>query len=242
MQPCHRGGVYQLGRHRLMCGDATSSEDVATLVNGATVDMVFTDPPYNVGYVGKTADALTIKNDRMKPEEFRIFIRDAFLALRPHLKEGGPIYVCHAGTRSAHFSGALWAADFFISQILVWVKSRIAMSWADYHYQHEPIIYGWKPGARHAWYGGRKQATVWFFPKPNRNRLHPTMKPVELVQRAIENSTRPGDVVLDTFAGSGTTVIAAENSGRTAYVMELDPHYCDVIQVRYNEHLSQAAA
>jgi DNA modification methylase len=231
-----RGEVYELGRHRLMCGDAVSSSDVAQLLGGRLADMCFTDPPYNVDYTGKTGRAMKIQNDRMTDDAFRSFLRDAFLALRPHLRDGAPIYVCHADKRSAHFSGALWAADFVISQVLVWVKSHFALGRSDYHYQHEPILYGWKPGARHTWHGGRKQRSVWFFPKSSRNLLHPTMKPVALVTLAIENSSQKGDVVLDTFGGSGTTLIAAEDSERTAYLMEIDPAYCDVIRRRYHDH------
>lgn len=232
-----RGEVYELGPHRLMCGDATSESDVQLLMNGIQADMCFTDPPYNVGYQGKTKDRLTIQNDRMKDDAFRIFIRSAFQALRPHLKEGAPVYVCHAGTKSAHFSGALWAADYVISQVVVWVKNHFVLGRSDYQNQHEPILYGWKPGARHPWYGNRKQRSVWFFPKPSRNKLHPTMKPVALIAYAIGNSSKEGDVVVDTFAGSGSTLIAADDIGRAAYVMELDPVYCDVIRRRYCEHL-----
>lgn len=225
-----------------MCGDATSVVDLGQLMDGSRAHMVFTDPPYNVGYVGKTAAKLTIQNDRLGDDAFRIFIRDAFVALRPHLIEGGPIYVCHADKQSAHFSGALWAADFVISQVIVWVKNHFALGRSDYHYQHEPILYGWKPGARHAWYSDRKQRSVWFFNKPARNLLHPTMKPVELVSHAIENSSRTGEIVLDTFAGSGSTLLAAERTGRIAYVMEMDPKYCDVIRRRYAECINATSA
>jgi DNA modification methylase len=228
-----RGNVYQLGRHRLMCGDATSEDDVAALMNGAKADLVFTDPPYNVGYIGKTPRSLRIKNDKMRNDRFRTLLRDAFSRLASHTKDGSGIYVCHAAMRTDAFAAALRDTGWYTAQCLVWVKHHFVLGLADYHWKHEPILYGWKAGAPHRWYSDRKQTTVWCFDRPMRNAEHPTMKPIPLIVRAIENSSQLDDLVLDTFAGSGSTLIAAEQTGRTAYVMELDAQYCDVIRLRY---------
>ena len=228
-----RGRVYQLGRHRLMCGDATNPDDVAELMDGAPASMIFTDPPYNVGYIGKTKRALKIRNDAMRADKFRDLLERAFSLQFAHAVAGAPIYVCHAALRTDAFAGALSATGWHIAQCIVWSKSHFVLGRSDYHWKHEPILYGWKPGAPHPWYSDRKQTTVWHFKKPSRNLAHPTMKPVELVAYAIGNSSAPGDLVLDTFAGGGSTLSACEATHRTAYVMELDPGYCDVIRLRY---------
>lgn len=228
-----RGDVYQLGRHRLMCGDATSPADVETLMDGARADMVFTDPPYNVGYIGKTPKALRIKNDNMKDVQFRELLASSFREMAAVTRDGAPIYVCHAAMRTDAFATSLRETGWYIAQCLVWVKQHFVFGRSDYHWKHEPILYGWKAGAAHKWYSDRKQTTVWRFDRPMRNAEHPTMKPVPLIVRALENSSEPGSVVLDTFAGSGSTLIAAEATDRTAYVMELDPTYCDVIRQRF---------
>ena len=230
-----RGRVYQLGRHRLMCGDATCAEDVAELMAGKTADMVFTDPPYNVGYIGKSKKALRIQNDALKADKFRELLERSFALQYQHSRPGAPIYVCHAALRTDAFASALATTGWHIAQCIVWSKHHFVLGRSDYHWKHEPILYGWKPGAPHPWYSDRKQTTVWNFKRPLRNRDHPTMKPVDLVSYAIGNSSAPGNIVLDTFAGGGSTLVACEQTDRTAYVMELDPRYCDVIRNRYAE-------
>lgn len=236
-----RGEIYQLGRHRLMCGDATSEADVAKLMGGGLADMVWTDPPYGVEYVGGTKDALTIENDR--PEGLDDLLRLAFAGVDSALKPGGRVY-CAApgGPRNLSFRVAFVETGWRLHQELVWVKSAMVLGHADYHYRHEPILYGHKVGpgrvgrGKHAgtrWYGDHSQTSVFEFDKPSRSAEHPTMKPVGLVRAQIGNSSKPRDKVLDTFAGSGTTLIACEQTGRTAYVMEIDPRYCDVIRKRY---------
>lgn len=228
-----RGRIYQLGRHRVMCGDATDADEVAELMDGAVANMVFTDPPYNVGYIGRTKKALRIKNDAMKADKFRELLERAFALQYAHSRAGAPIYVCHAALRTDAFAAALDGTGWHVAQCLVWAKHHFVLGRSDYHWQHEPILYGWKPGAPHPWYSDRKQTTIWHFKRPMRNALHPTMKPVELVAYALRNSSAAGDVVLDTFAGAGSTLLAAEETGRTAYVMELDPRYVDAIRLRY---------
>ncbi len=238
----HRGRIYQLGRHRLMCGDATNPEDIAALMDGAQADMIFTDPPYNVGYIGRTPRKLTIQNDALSAEKFRRLLAGAFMRLNEHSRPGAPIYVCHPSRYTAEFMGTLAHAGWNIAQCLIWVKNHFSLGRADYHWKHEPILYGWKLGAAHPWYSDRKQTTIWECPKPSRNALHPTMKPIPLIARALTNSSNPGDIVLDTFGGSGSTLIAAEETGRTAYLMELDAGYCDVIRLRYANAPTSGAA
>lgn len=236
-----RGDVWALGKHRLMCGDATDASDVRCLMRGALADLVFTDPPYNVDYTGKTEDALKIANDRMPDRVFREFLLRAYCNMLAVTKEGGAIYVCHADTESVNFRVAMVEAGWELKQCLVWVKQHFVMGRQDYHWRHEPILYGWKPGAAHRWYGGRDQDTVWEFDRPSRNAEHPTMKPVALVGRALTNSSKTGDLVLDLFGGSGTTLIAAEQAGRVCYMMEIDPRYCDVIVMRWKQLTQQEA-
>lgn len=231
-----RGDLYELGRHRVLCGDSLSIDDVEKLMGGAVADMVWTDPPYNVAYEGKTADALTIENDSMGDEAFYQFLYDMYSALITVTKPGGAIYVAHADSEGANFREAMKDAGWLLKQCLVWVKQTFAMGRQDYHWRHEPILYGWKPGAAHNWYTDRKQSTVMEFNKPARNAEHPTMKPVELVEYMLGNSSAPNDLVLDVFGGSGTTLIASEKSGRRSCLMELDPRYVDVIVTRYCEY------
>ncbi|MFA5385937.1 MAG: site-specific DNA-methyltransferase [Eubacteriales bacterium] len=235
------GDIWQLGKHRLMCGDATVIANVESLMAGQSASMLFTDPPYNVDYTGKTNDALKIKNDRMKDGQFYKFLFDAFTNMLAVTVPGGAVYVCHADSEGLNFRKAITDAGWLLKQCIVWVKNGIVMGRQDYHWQHEPILYGWKPGSAHTWYGGRKEATVWNFDKPLRNAEHPTMKPVGITARAVQNSSRPGDIVLDLFAGSGTTMIAAEQIERAAYLMELDPVYCDVIINRFEQFTGQKA-
>lgn len=235
------GDLWLMGRHRLLCGDGTRAEDVERLMDGQKAAMVFTDPPYNVDYVGKTKDALKIKNDSMSNEDFFRFLLGAYECMLTHIEPGGAIYVCHADSEGTNFRKALVEAGWLLKQCLIWVKSAFVMGRQDYHWQHEPILYGWAPGAAHQWHGDRKQSTVWNFDRPNRSEDHPTMKPVELVERALANSSVRGGKVLDLFGGSGTTLIACERNGRSAFLMELDPHYCDVIVRRWEEFTGKKA-
>lgn len=231
------GDLWLMGRHRLLCGDGTRAEDVERLMDGHKATMVFTDPPYNVDYVGKTKDALKIQNDSMSDADFFRFLLAAYECMLTHTEPGGAIYVCHADSEGTNFRKALVEAGWLLKQCLIWVKSAFVMGRQDYHWQHEPILYGWAPGSAHHWHGDRKQSTVWNFDRPNRSEDHPTMKPVELVERALANSSVRGGKVLDLFGGSGTTLVACEKNGRSAFLMELDPHYCDVI-VRRWEHFT----
>lgn len=236
-----RGDIWILGTHRLMCGDSNMVDDVAKLMNGQYADLVFTDPPYNVDYTGKTKEALKIKNDKMKDENFKQFLLDVYANLYINTKEGAAIYVCHADSEGINFRSAMVEAGWNLKQCIIWVKQHFVMGRQDYHWRHEPILYGWKPGASHQWYGDRKQDTVWEVDRPMANRDHPTMKPLALVARAIYNSSKGQDIVLDLFGGSGSTLMACEQTNRICYMMELDPVYCDVIVKRYEKHTGKKA-
>lgn len=227
------GDVWILGKHRLMCGDSTSIDALEKLCNNQLVDMWLTDPPYNVAYEGKTKDALTIKNDSMGDDDFRQFLRDCYVAADAVMKPGAAFYIWHADSEGYNFRGAAKDANWKVRQCLIWKKSTLVMGRQDYHSKHEPCLYGWKDGAGHLWASDRKQTTILEFDKPSRNGEHPTMKPVELFEYCLMNNTKGGDIVLDSFGGSGTTMIACEKSGRTGYLMELDPKYCDVIINRW---------
>ena len=227
------GDIWQLGKHRLMCGDSTDASAVAALMNGKEADLLLTDPPYNVAYVGGTDDALTIENDKMGSDEFYDFLTSAFSAAVEVLKAGGAFYIWHADVNGLDFRLALKASGLTLRQTLIWNKNAMTLGRQDYQWKHEPCLYGWKDGAGHNWYSDRCQTTVLDFNKPLRNGEHPTMKPVELFAYQIQNSTKKGEIVLDLFGGSGTTIIACEQTGRIGYSMELDPKYCDVIIKRY---------
>ena len=229
----HVGDIWLLGRHRLVCGDSTNPNAVARLLDGHLVDLLLTDPPYNVCYEGKTSDRLVISNDAMDDAAFRRFLAAAFTASAAHLAPGAGFYLWHADTHGLTVRNACHDAGLAIRQCLVWVKQVMVLGRQDYHWRHEPCLYGWKDGAAHTWLGGRTQTTVLEYDKPARNGEHPTMKPVELFAALIANSCPPGGVVLDPFGGSGTTLIACEQTGRTACLVELDPRYCDVIVKRY---------
>lgn len=235
------GDVWLLGEHRLMCGDSTSLNDVATLMAGIEADLLITDPPYNVAYEGGTADALTIMNDNMSNGEFRQFLRDVYASADSVMRPGAAFYIWHADSEGLNFRGAAADVGWQIRQCLIWNKNALVLGRQDYHWKHEPCLYGWKDGAAHYWGSDRSQTTVLDFNKPNRNGEHPTMKPVELFQYQIENSCKKGDVVLDLFGGSGTTVIACEKSHRHARLMELDPKYCDVIIKRWQDFTGKQA-
>ena len=227
------GDIWQLGRHRLMCGDSTKVEDVGKLMDGALADLLLTDPPYNVEYTGKTKDALTIENDSMDDASFRAFLRDAFKAADGNMKPGAVFYIWHADSEGFNFRGACHDIGWQVRQCLVWVKNTMVMGRQDYHWKHEPCLYGWKEGAAHYWGSDRKQTTCLNFDRPLRNGEHPTMKPIPLFAYQVTNNTKPGERVLDLFGGSGTTIIACEQTGRVGYCMELSPVYCDVIVQRW---------
>lgn len=235
------GDVWVMGNHRLMCGDSTSIDAMQALVKGQLVDMWLTDPPYNVAYEGKTKDALKIKNDSMADDQFRTFLRDACVTASTVMKPGAVFYIWHADSEGYNFRGACRDAGWTVRQCLIWKKSTMVMGRQDYHWKHEPCLYGWKDGASHLWATDRKQTTILEFDKPTRNGEHPTMKPVELFAYQMLNNTKGGDIVLDSFGGSGTTVIACEQHGRFSRLMELDPVYCDVTVKRWQEFTGQKA-
>jgi len=227
------GDVWMLGKHRLACGDSTSSGAFTKLMNGQQADLVLTDPPYNVDYEGATKDKLKIQNDKMQDEQFLQFLTDAFTRMYEHSKKGAAIYVFHADSEGYNFRTAFKQAGYSLRQCLIWVKNSLVMGRQDYQWQHEPILYGWKDGASHVWYADRKQTTLVEFDRPQKSAEHPTMKPVGLCGYFIANSSKEGDIVLDPFGGSGSTLIACEQTGRTCYIVELDEKYCDVIVKRY---------
>jgi len=235
------GDIWVMGKHRLLCGDSTSVSDLEKLTDGQLVDMWLTDPPYNVAYEGKTKDALKIKNDEMGDDQFRQFLRDAYTAADMVMKPGAVFYIWHADSEGYNFRGAAQDAGWKVRQCLIWKKSSMVMGRQDYHWKHEPCLYGWKEGAGHLWAADRKQTTILEFEKPSRNGEHPTMKPVALFEYQLLNNTKGGDQVLDSFGGSGTTLIAAEKNGRVARLMELDPKYCDVIVKRWQDFTGKIA-
>ena len=229
------GDVFEIdGKHRVMCGDSTKETDVSILMNGSKADMVLTDPPYNVSYVGKTKNALTIKNDSMEADAFQEFLVACFKKMNEHLKAGGVFYIWHAETEGYNFRAACAAVGWAVRQCLIWNKNSMVMGRQDYHWKHEPCLYGWKEGS-HKWYGDRKQTTIIDFARPNANDVHPTMKPVGLLVKQILNSSTKNNVITDLFLGSGSTLIAAESTKRICFGMELDQHYCDVILRRYKK-------
>jgi DNA modification methylase len=235
------GDVWVCGNHRVMCGDATSLEHVELLMDGHRADLYLTDPPYNVGYEGKTKDALKIKNDVQGDSDFRQFLRDSFVSADAVMKPGAVFYVWHADSEGYNFRGACHDTGWQVRQCLVWMKNAMVLGRQDYQWRHEPCLYGWKNGAGHLWAADRKQTTLLQFDKPSRSAEHPTMKPVALFEYQMLNNTKGQDIVLDTFGGSGTTMIAAERHGRFARLMELDPKYCDVIVNRWQEFTGQQA-
>jgi DNA modification methylase len=227
------GEIYQLGEHRVMCGSATDAANMKDLLGGGRADMVFTDPPYNVDYTGKTKDALKIENDKMGNDTFYQFLYDAFVNISISIKSGASIYVCHADSEGLNFRKAFIDAKFLLKQCIIWNKNSMVMGRQDYQWKHEPILYGWLEGGTHSFYGGRDQTTVWDIARPSVSKEHPTMKPIALIDRALKNSSKSGDIILDAFGGSGSTLIACQQTKRICYMMELDPHYVDVIRKRY---------
>jgi DNA modification methylase len=264
------GDIWQLGEHRLVCGDSTKPEVHRAALDGKLADCVFTDPPYNVAYQGGTKDKLTIQNDDMDDAQFDEFLFKFYQAAVENTKEGGPIYVCHADSAGEAFRHNLEKAGWLLKQCLIWVKDSLVLGRQDYNWQHEPILYGWKPGAAHSWYGPFTNTTVVEFSKrdwtkatkdellefitsgfetasvirekrPRRNDIHPTMKPIALVAKMLKNSCVSGNRVLDPFGGSGSTLIACEQLGLKAALIELDPKYCDVIVKRWENLTGQKA-
>jgi DNA modification methylase len=235
------GDLWRLGPHRLLCGDATKSDDLAVVLDGGLADLIVTDPPYGVAYEGKTPDRLTIANDDLDAAALGSFLAAAFTAMHTVTKPGGAIYCFHADSHGLTVRQAFRAAGWLQKQTLIWVKPSLVLGRQDYHWRHEPILYGWKPGASHYFTDDRTQTTVWEVDRPSRSAEHPTMKPVELLAIAIANSSRPGAVVLDPFAGSGSTLIACEQLGRRARLVELDPRYCEVIVQRWEAATGQTA-
>lgn len=235
------GDIWQLGQHRLMCGDSTNAENVRKLMSNKEADMILTDPPYNVDYVGKTAEALKIQNDNMNETEFYNFLLDAFRNLYDFAKSGASIYVFHADSLGLIFRNAFISVGFKLAQCLIWVKNTFVMGRQDYQWRHEPILYGWKEGTGHYFTDDRTQSTILEFDKPSKNAEHPTMKPIDLLVRLIKNSSIENNIILDLFGGSGSTLIAAEQIKRICYMMELDPKYCDTIIRRWEFLTGQKA-
>lgn len=238
---CKTGDIWNLGNHRLMCGDSTNVSDVEKLMNGDKADLLLTDPPYNVAYEGGTKEKLKIENDDMSDEEFKEFLISAFENSNIVMKDGASFYIWHSDSEGFNFRSACKNTGWKIRQCLIWVKNSIVLGRQDYQWKHEPCLYGWKDGAAHYFVDDRTQSTVWEFNKPLRNIEHPTMKPVDLIARAINNSSRSDNIVLDIFGGSGTTLIACEQLNRKCYMMELDPKYCDVIIKRWENLTGEKA-
>ena len=264
------GDVYQLGNHRVVCGDSTDPKVLSIALDGKLADCVFTDPPYNVAYQGGTKDAMTIKNDDMGDEQFYKFLLDSFKAMIDNTKEGGGIYVCHADGSGNAFRQSFVDSGWLLKQVLIWVKDSLVLGRQDYNWQHEPILYGWKAGAAHNWHGPFTNTTVLDFAskdlegktkqqlldfinqaldssdvvrekRPRRNDIHPTMKPIALVSKLLKNSMLRNETVLDPFGGSGSTLIAAEQLGLKAALVELDPKYCDAIVTRWEQLTGEKA-
>lgn len=244
------GQIYQLGRHRLMCGDSTNPEMVKKLVGGVQCDLLLTDPPYNVDYsskdygrdkFSKTRKNNQIANDKMAPDEFYKFLFSVFTNAKDNLKDGASFYIWFSDLATVEFNNAANEAGLLVKETLIWEKNNIVLGRQDYQHKHEPCLYGWVKGGSHSWYSDRKQTTVLHFDKPQRADLHPTMKPVALFDYQIKNSTKSGDTVLDLFGGSGTTIMACEQDGRNACVMEYDPRYVDVIIKRWEDFTGKKA-
>ena len=229
----HSGDIWLLDGHRVMCGDSTKPDAVGALMNGQRADMSLTDPPYNVAYEGKTAEKKTIQNDDMSEEEFYSFLLSAHKNMYENMKDGAALYVFHSDSEGLNFRRAFAEAGFKLTQCCIWEKNSMVLGRQDYQWQHEPVLYGWKPTGSHQWYSDRCQTTIWHFDKPLRSEDHPTMKPIPLVAYPIQNSSRSGDLILDLFGGSGSTLMACEQTDRKCYMMEIDPLYCDVIVRRY---------
>lgn len=235
------GDIFLLWKHRLACGDVTDMAAVESLMDGKLADFIVTDPPYNVAYEGKTSAALTTQNDKMSDSLFAKFLRKAYDAYFSSCRPGAAIYVFHADMEGANFRTQLQESGFLFKQVCIWVKDVFVLGRQDFQWQHEPILYGWKEGAAHTWHSDRKQTTIWEFPRPTKSTDHPTMKPVALISYPIECSSKAGDLGIDFFGGSGSTLIACESLDRTCYTMEIDPKYCDVIISRWEAFTGKKA-
>jgi len=235
------GDLWVLGDHRVCCGDTTLSADVDSLMANSPADLVFTDPPYNVDYEGYTEERLKIKGDKMTPEQFQQFLLATFSSYRRVVKPGASMYVCHSSSWQREFQNAMETAGFEARCQIIWAKNTFAWGFGRYKFQHEPIFYAHVAGQKDAWYGDKTQSTLWEEKKPAANRIHPTAKPVELVERALVNSSKAGDIVADLFGGSGSTLIGCERRGRKARLMEIDPKYADCIVRRWQEYTGQQA-
>ena len=235
------GDLFTLGNHKLLVGDTLNSAAVARLMGSDAADLVFSDLPYNVDYTGYTDEHLKIKNDRMSDAEFKKFLESAFRSFRTAVKPGASLYICHPSSSQREFQDALETAGFEVRCQIIWAKNTFAWGFGRYKFQHEPMFYAHVAGQKDPWYGDKSQSTLWNENKPAANRLHPTMKPVELIERALANSSKAGDVVADFFGGSGSTLIGCERRGRKARLMELDPKYADVIVCRFQDYTGQQA-
>ncbi|MHB1154856.1 MAG: site-specific DNA-methyltransferase [Eubacteriales bacterium] len=225
------GDIWYLGRHRMLCGDATKSEDIERLMDGVKANLIVTDPPYNVAYEG--SDGMKIKNDNMGDKQFFEFLLSSFKNMATHSAEGASAYIFHADTEGLNFRRAFKEAGFHISGVCIWVKNSLVLGRSPYQWKHEPILFGWNPNGSHKWFSDRKQSTIWNYDKPKKNGEHPTMKPIPLLAYPIKNSSAPNGVVLDTFGGSGSTLIACEQLDRICYTSEIDLKYAGVIIKRY---------
>src|SRR6266852_3968212 len=231
------GDLWILGdNHRVLVADATEPSEVARLMVGEAADLAVSDLPYNCGYEGYTKDKLTIQNDDMSPEHFDRFLRDSFASFRTVVKPGASMYICHSSSFQREFQNALEAAGFQVRCQIIWAKNTFAWGFGRYKFQHEPLFYAHVAGQKDPWYGDKSQSTLWPENKPAANRIHPTAKPVELIERALINSSKRGDLVVDLFGGSGSTLIACERQGRKARLMEIDPKYADCIVRRWQQY------
>lgn len=231
------GDIWTLGRHRLICGDSTKTETYDLLMGSTKANLVITDPPYNVNYEGSAGK---IKNDNMADDAFYNFLLAAYTQMRSAMADDASIYVFHADTEGLNFRRAFADAGFYLSGCCIWKKQSLVLGRSPYQWQHEPCLYGWKKNGKHQWYTGRKETTIWEFDKPKKNGDHPTMKPIPLLAYPIKNSTMSNSVVLDPFGGSGSTLIACEQTDRICYTVELDEKFCDVIVKRYIEQVGSS--
>jgi len=231
------GDLWLLGRHRLLCGDSTKAETYEKLMDGKKANLVVTDPPYNIDIQGGTKDKLKIKNDKMSDREFYEFLLKFYKCTYDVMDDGAAIYVFHADTEGINFRTAFRDAGFHLSAVCVWVKNSLVLSRGDFHFRHEPVIYGWKPTGKHKWYADRKQDTIWEFDRPKRSESHPTTKPIPLVAYPIKNSSMTNCIVLDPFSGSFSTGIACEQLDRICYAIELDEKYADVGVKRFIDYV-----
>lgn len=236
-----KGNIWQLGNHRLMCGDSTILNNYEKLLRENKADLLITDPPYNVNYEGKDKNKLTIKNDSKNDDDFLQFLTDAFINCAINLKLGCSFYIFHSDWYGLEFRQSIKNSDLELKQNLIWEKNSMVMGRQDYQWQHEPCLYGWKRGASHSWYSDRKQTTIIKYDRPSKSKLHPTMKPVGLIEYLIKNSSKQEDIILDPFLGSGTSLMACEKQGRICYGIELDPKYCDVIIKRWENFTGKKA-